>query len=405
MLMEEHEEQITEAGSAHENNSEEKNPVGESTAGEIRREGTSEEANPEKGASSGEPAGTGSEEDRRLGAALKNLGGSLDSLEQALSKVARSLEGLREARRTYARLGWAMFLILPVTYLLEIPVSVLLNYFLPGWQDTWLFWAVSFGPLYGAAFPLALWILRPLPARPPEERPLGPLRFAALIPVTLVLTYAGSAASMLLLNLLNRSFGTSIENPLEGVLTGDTAPLPRTLLMVCAAPLVEEFVFRKAVLDRTRVYGEKLALLASALLFGLSHGNLSQFIYALLLGLVFGYVYLRTGRLRYTIALHMFVNFMGAVAAPFVLAHTGGAEQGGASGTGGAVVIVFGLAVLLLCGGGIAILADNWRNLHFEAAELELPKGTRLRTAFAHPGMALLFISFVVTSVVTLLNT
>lgn len=343
------------------------------------------------------------EDDTQLNAALKNLGGSLVNLEEALNKVARSLEGLREAQRTYARLGWAMFLILPVTYLLQIPAAVLLNHFHPGWQDTWLFWAVSFAPLYCAAIPLALWVMRRIPAKPPEERVLGPWRFAALFPVTLVLTYGGSAVSMLILNLLSRSFGTSAENPLADILSGDTAPLLRTVLMVCIAPAVEEYVFRKAVLDRTRMYGEKLALLASAVLFALSHGNLSQFVYALLVGLVFGYAYLRTGQLRYSIALHVFVNFMGAVAAPFVLQYADGAEQGVTPG--GVIVILFGLAVLLLCGGGIALLADNWRNLHFEAAELELPRGVRFRTAFAHPGMALLFLSFVVTSVITLLNT
>ena len=43
--------------------------------------------------------------------------------------------------------------------------------------------------------------------------------------------------------------------------------------------------------------------------------NLFQFFYAFLLGLMFGYVYTRTSKLRYSTAMHMIINFNGGVLA------------------------------------------------------------------------------------------
>ena len=76
---------------------------------------------------------------------------------------------------------------------------------------------------------------------------------------------------------------------------------------------MEEIFYRKLVIDRLRRYGELFAVIASGILFGLIHGNFSQFFYAAMIGIVFGIVYLRTGRIRYTIGLHMAINLVGGV--------------------------------------------------------------------------------------------
>jgi hypothetical protein len=41
--------------------------------------------------------------------------------------------------------------------------------------------------------------------------------------------------------------------------------------------------------------------------------------YAFGLGLAFGYIYIHTNRIGYTIALHMIINFLGGVIAPLVM--------------------------------------------------------------------------------------
>ncbi len=61
--------------------------------------------------------------------------------------------------------------------------------------------------------------------------------------------------------------------------------------------------FRKEIISLRR-YGEKTAIMFSALAFALFHMNVFQFFYAFGLGLMFGYVYTRTSRLRYSVAMH-----------------------------------------------------------------------------------------------------
>ena len=47
---------------------------------------------------------------------------------------------------------------------------------------------------------------------------------------------------------------------------------------------------------------------------------MNQLCYAFLLGLVFGYVYIKTKKLRYTIILHMGINSLSTVLLPILLA-------------------------------------------------------------------------------------
>ena len=85
------------------------------------------------------------------------------------------------------------------------------------------------------------------------------------------------------------------------------------------APVCEEWIFRKEIISRLRRYGEKTAIIFSALAFALFHMNVFQFFYAFGLGLMFGYVYTRTSRLRYSVAMHMLINLNGSVLAPLVI--------------------------------------------------------------------------------------
>lgn len=77
---------------------------------------------------------------------------------------------------------------------------------------------------------------------------------------------------------------------------------------VIVAPIVEEFVCRGVILGLLRKYGDKFAIFISAILFGLIHANIEQFIYAFLIGLYFGFVLIKTKSLWTTILLHSFLN-------------------------------------------------------------------------------------------------
>lgn len=67
------------------------------------------------------------------------------------------------------------------------------------------------------------------------------------------------------------------------------------------------------MIDFTLPYGRKFALLSSALLFGLLHMNLSQGLFAFLMGLIFGGIYLYTKDIKLTMLIHFINNGLAAV--------------------------------------------------------------------------------------------
>ena len=75
------------------------------------------------------------------------------------------------------------------------------------------------------------------------------------------------------------------------------------------APLVEEVIFRGGIF---RLLRKKLSFLwgavISSLLFGLYHGNLVQFLYASLMGMLLAYVYEKYGDLKAPIVAHVSSN-------------------------------------------------------------------------------------------------
>lgn len=70
----------------------------------------------------------------------------------------------------------------------------------------------------------------------------------------------------------------------------------------------EEFIFRGILLGQLRRWGNGMAIVVSALLFGIFHSNLEQIPFAFLVGLALGYILVRTNNIWLTIAIHFFNN-------------------------------------------------------------------------------------------------
>lgn len=309
----------------------------------------------------------------------------------------------RPTRKAYLRVGAALFAMAAITVGLQLASLALNNAGLLAAESEWAQWAYSLAPLYLAAVPVALLILRGAPRDEAPGEPLSFKRFLLFLLFCFPLMYAGNLIGTLLSLLLS---GFQAENPLSSLAGSDNVWL-KLLFMVILAPLVEEFVFRKQLIDRTVRYGEKTAILFSGLSFGLFHMNLYQFFYAAALGLLFGYVYVRTRRLHYTVALHMIVNFLGGVVAPWVVKQSVLAPFGELAvlddmddlapilqETGRRLLPLLGglLYVNLLLGAsvaGLVLLIVRRRRLDLRAAEGALTGRAALRCAFLTPGYIL----------------
>ena len=320
---------------------------------------------------------------------------------------------LKKAKNHFSKLGIGTFAILGIGTVTQLLLIYVVNSTLPQvMEHSWGMWLLTFAPLYLIAVPIGLLLLRKVPAKPLEKHDLKPSRYIVTVIICIFMMYAGNILGTIITALLQLLPGVSAGNPILGYAT-DNALLPKVLFMVILAPVIEEYIFRKQLIDRMHIYGEKLAVVTSALMFGLFHGKLSQFFYAFALGLVFGYVYLKTGKLRYSIGLHMLINLLGSVVGPFFLekvAVVDTMENMDLAALEPVMpwLIAFGAYVLVLIGlaiAGLVLLCLNKRKVSFAPAEMELPKGTRIKTAYVNAGMILLTIgcmALIVASVIQL---
>lgn len=306
------------------------------------------------------------------------------------------------AKQTFGRIGWALCTMTFCLIVVSLALSVWMT--ASGLDASRLGigkWLVSFLPVYLVAFPAGYAVLRAVPRETREGRPLSGKSFCAFLLMCFPLMYGGSLLGNLLGSLLGalRLDGRA-ENPLLKFAL-DQNPI-KVLVMVVLAPLFEEWFFRKQIIDRSARYGEKTAILFSAVVFALFHQNLYQYFYAFGLGLLFAYVYIRTRRLRYSVLLHMTVNFLGSVVAPLVLSTVDMDEwkrlSSGALPDEQTVtallpgVGLLGLYVLLLIGlsiAGLVLLITHARRLMFLPAEEELPKKGRFLTVYGGIGTVL----------------
>ena len=88
-------------------------------------------------------------------------------------------------------------------------------------------------------------------------------------------------------------------------------PISFFAMIVIAAPVLEELLFRGVVLDGLlKNYDPRKAISFSALLFAIVHGNLAQGIGAFMIGLFIGWIYWKTGSVVPGILIHFTNNLV-----------------------------------------------------------------------------------------------
>lgn len=80
----------------------------------------------------------------------------------------------------------------------------------------------------------------------------------------------------------------------------------------------EELFFRGLILTNLLPLGRSFAIIASGVIFGLVHGNHDQIFFASISGIIFGWLYVKTGSLWCGIIVHMFNNFIAVAETVFI---------------------------------------------------------------------------------------
>ncbi|MBQ2733576.1 MAG: CPBP family intramembrane metalloprotease [Clostridia bacterium] len=218
-----------------------------------------------------------------------------------------------KAKSAYRRAGGALCAFITVTQISAIVLAAVAQLFFPHLIATdWFVLVLNFICIYCAGAPLFFLIISDTPAKPREKKKMsaGSLICAALIAVSCI--YIFNILTVFISSLLENALGMTFPNRLDETLENANLWLA-ILSTVVVAPIMEELIFRKLLCDRLAPYGEWQAIVFTALAFSLFHTNLQQMLYAFALGCLFGVIYVRTGKIIYTIILHATVNFVGSV--------------------------------------------------------------------------------------------
>ena len=308
----------------------------------------------------------------------------------------------QNAKKTFSRIGLA----LTIGILSILAVGLLASALISGEEEIAKL-VDAIGPsltllltdLPNVLFLLVFWLL--VRTVPRTEWVKEKLSFRTLLQL-FAMMYAVSTVLNILGTALTKAAPAGETGSLEMIDKIVTSGLPVGIAMVALiAPVIEELIFRKLMLDRIRNYGETTAIVFSAFCFGLYHGNLTQFLYAFSVGLFLGYVYCRTGKVLITIVMHALLN---AISSSLMLI----APMLQQDRTAAVILLIpaFLLVAGLFVSGWIVLIRSRKRGTFRPDNSMEtcIPRNEVLHTVWLNPGVVLFVLYLVVSIVLDLLN-
>lgn len=232
----------------------------------------------------------------------------------------------RALRKDFSKVGWALLVYYGIVNLTIILVTALLSFMTASFiqnhseityaQAMWLYEQVLVNSTWGYFLAAAVGAIILLFWKKGDfffktiwktEKCMRWGNFFALLAVFI----SAQALYQLLTPLLQVLFGLmgiSLDESIAAATGGDDS-LPMFLYAGLLAPVWEEILFRGYVMRSMERYGKKFAIIASAFLFGVFHGNVVQSPYAFLVGLVLGYVAMEYS-VVWAMVLHMINNLL-----------------------------------------------------------------------------------------------
>lgn len=342
--------------------------------------------------------------------------------------VASELGTLTEqdSKRYFSVVGLATCVLMLVSNLSAIALSLAVEGLAPWlWDYAWLSELLGVLPLYGLGLPCFWLILRRLPKDYSPTDSLGAKGFFGGLCVAVALMMAGNYVGNFLTTLFGAFRGSALTNPVESATVGQAWWI-NLIFMGLLAPIVEEIFFRKLLCDRLLPLGEGYAVVLSAAIFGLAHGNFFQFFYAFAVGLLFALIYVQTGRLRYSIVYHVLINVTGGVLAPWLIEKLGpllteeGLNELLALTEAGdmtafyafldpymlPLMLLLAYEALITVGGicGIVFLIKGRRRITFAPGRLPPAKDGKIANVFCNGGVAAALTVFTLIFVLSLLG-
>lgn len=182
-----------------------------------------------------------------------------------------------------------------------------------------IFDSISYIILYCIGFPLLYLFIRNIPKQNIEIK--KSIEIKSLFKI-LIIQCGISVLVMFIVSLTLNSCTSNIYPTFINI--RDPYEMIKLLII---APVLEELVFRKVLLDRLRPYGNLKSILISSLFFSIPHfvsQGIPQIFYTLILGCIWAYVMNKTGKIKYTIFLHGFSNLWAGIIPMILLKSSAG---------------------------------------------------------------------------------
>ncbi|MCM1063006.1 MAG: CPBP family intramembrane metalloprotease [Eubacterium sp.] len=323
-------------------------------------------------------------------------------------------EPLKATRKHFSRLGGMFVLGTVIIYAVQLIPAILVRIFRPEWlQDGNINLTLSMVPMYLVGMPALIALVKRVPAETVEKKRMRWWQFVAAAVMCFGLMYVSNLIGTIISTVIGVLKGSVVQNALLDIVSSISVFF-MILYMVICAPFMEEYVFRKLIVERTVKYGQGVAVVVSGLMFGLFHGNLNQFAYAFTLGCFLAFLYVKTGKLKITIAIHMMINLMGSVVSlkitelldleryMEIMADGMDMEALMAYVTENAIgwILYLMLALFVLASILVAlimfIVCIATKKFRFERGQVIIPKGKRFSTVILNAGMLIYCIFWII---------
>ena len=163
---------------------------------------------------------------------------------------------------------------------------------------------------FGYLFQKKRGLIKALPLGTPNDSKAAVL----LVFIGLMCCVAGSYATGILTSVIESIFGVTFTMPENDAVINNVPMFFVSVLSTAVVPaFVEEFAIRGTVMQPLRRYGDKFAILMSALVFALMHGNMLQIPFAFVAGIAIGYAVTVSGSMWVGVAIHFLNNLMSVL--------------------------------------------------------------------------------------------
>lgn len=172
---------------------------------------------------------------------------------------------------------------------------------------------VRFLGMYLITMPLMILVLSRHPETKPERTAFKGKQFIRLLAVSFGIMITCNVIGTVISAIVESFVGVQIQDYGVIELISEVDTSLALVFISIVGPIYEELIFRRMLVTRFLRYGEGVAVVLSALIFGVFHGNWSQFTYTFAIGMFFAVIYVKTGDIRISMALHITINFIGSV--------------------------------------------------------------------------------------------